>query len=211
MVKTSADYITELNFPKDIEIKSDSINCAGQEVKFKEIKSIRVGLKGTTTNLTAFTGIPTVTGVASKIDFTLDNNQKFLLYIAHYEEWVGFKNKEGMSQIKDGLDFAELLENKTFKYRVEKYLNTETSKIYFKYKWYEFLKDNTIKLGNKRFASFIDSEYEILQDFRKIQFKPKKFNAVKFFFYEDETKEIDLATDADVILYLIKKIITKQL
>ena len=45
--------------------------------------------------------------------------------------------------------------------------------MYLKYRGYEFLKDNTIRLGSKKFASFLEDEYEILQGFRSLEFKEK--------------------------------------
>ena len=206
--------MTKLSFPEDIEINSDSLNCGGEKINFDEIKSIRVYLENTTTNLTAFTGIPTVSGINSSIDIILENDEKFSIHVANYEEWGGFKNKKGISSLKDGLAFATLLEEKTFDNRVQHYLNTGNQNMYFKYRGYEFLKDNTIRLGSKKFASFLEDEYEILQGFRSLEFKEKGAKGVvNMIFPKDERDKniINLTNDADVILYLVKKLITQQL
>ena len=65
-----------LTFPKDITISEDSLQCGNQKVSYDEIKSIRVYIEQTTTNLTSWTGIPTVSDLKSEISLLLiDGNR----------------------------------------------------------------------------------------------------------------------------------------
>ena len=82
-----------LTFPKDITISEDSLQCGNQKVSYDEIKSIRVYVKQTTTNLTAWTGIPTVSDLKSAIDLLLIDGNRINIQVVNYEEWGPFKNK----------------------------------------------------------------------------------------------------------------------
>ena len=211
-----------LTFPKDMTIYEDSLQWGRKKVNFDEIKSIGLRVTGETTNLTAWTGIPTLKGVGSWIEIVLENmedytskNETINIKVSNYEEWFGFKNKEGVENLQHGVSFVEFLEEKTFEQRVNHYLKTGTHDMHFKYQGlgyteiYEFLKNKTIILRGKRFASFLDDEYEIKQSYRQLYFKEKKFNAVNFILGQDERdkKIINLIYDEDVILHLIEKLI----
>jgi hypothetical protein len=215
MIKFSGDNTTKLSFPEDVEINNNSMNLGDKEIKFSEIDSIGVHVRGQTTNLTAFTGIPTVSGTYSRIDIILNNEKTFNLEVSNYEEFAGLKNKKGQKGLEDGIAFSQFLEEKTFDQRVERYLSEGNANMHFKCRGrgfteiYEFLKDNTIFLRGKKFASFLEDEYEIEQSYRQLYFKEKKFNAVNFIFGQDEKdkKIINLIHDADVVMYLINKCI----
>ena len=107
-----------LKFPKDITIYEDSLQCGNQKVSYDEIKSIRVYIKQTTTNLTAWTGIPTVSDLKSEISLLLIDGNRIDIHVVAYEEWGPFKNKEGMETFKDGFAFSTFLEEKTFSFDV---------------------------------------------------------------------------------------------
>ena len=133
--------VMPVTFPKDITIYEDSLQCGNQKVSYDEIKSISVSAKETTTNLTALTGIPTHSDLASSISLFLDTGpyktdykNRIDIGVAFYEEWGPFKNKEGMEKFKDGLAFSKFLEEKTFKQRMDRYLKTGTHDMHFKYR-----------------------------------------------------------------------------
>ena len=203
-----------LEFPRDITINADSLQCGNQKVSYDEIKSIRVYVKSTTTQLTAWTGIPTLSDLQSEIGLLLidDNGRETHVEISvvSYEEWGPFKNKEGMETFKDGLAFSRFLEEKTFKQRVDRYLKTGTHDMHFKYRGHEFLKDKTIRSNGKVYASFNPEEWTVKSSFRKLSFwQTGIFGTFDTIFGRDErdVTSIELTWDEDVILYLIKKLI----
>ena len=199
-----------LTFPKDITIYEDSLQCGNQKVSYDEIKSIRVYIEQTTTNLTSWTGIPTVSDLKSEISLLLIDGNRIDIHVVAYEEWGPFKNKEGMETFKDGFAFSTFLEEKTFKQRMDHYLKTGTNSMHFKYRGYEFLKDRTIRSSGKIYASFNPDEYSVQRSFRRLHFKRTGAGAaVDWFFPKDEREEtaINLTYDEDVILYLINKLI----
>jgi len=199
-----------LTFPEDITIYKDSLQCGNQKVSYDEIKSIRVYVKQTTTNLTAWTGIPTVSDLKSEIGLLLIDGNRIDIRVIAYEEWGPFKNKEGMETFKDGFAFSTYLEEKTFKQRMDHYLKTGTNDMHFKYRGYEFLKDKTIRSGGKIYASFNPEEWTVKRSFRKLSFwQTGIFGTFDTIFGRDErdVTSINLTYDEDVILYLIKKLI----
>ena len=199
-----------LKFPKDITISKDSLQCGNQKVSYDEIKSIGVYIKQTTTNLTSWTGIPTVSDLKSAIFLLLIDGNKIDIEVANYEEWGPFKNKEGMETFKDGFAFSTFLEEKTFKQRMDHYLKTGTHDMHFKYRTWDFLKDKTIRSSGKIYASFNPNEYSIKRCFRRLHFKKKGLaGIVDSLLAVDEKDEIaiNLTYDEDVILYLINKLI----
>ena len=123
-----------LTFPKDITISEDSLQCGNQKVSYDEIKSIRVYIEQTTTNLTSWTGIPTVSDLKSEISLLLIDGNRIDIHVVAYEEWGPFKNKEGMETFKDGFAFSTFLEEKTFEQRMDHYLKTGTHDMHFKYR-----------------------------------------------------------------------------
>ena len=221
-----------LKFPKDITISKDSLQCGNQKVSYDEIKSIGVYIKQTTTNLTAWTGIPTVSDLKSAIFLLLIDGNKIDIEVANYEEWGPFKNKEGMETFKDGFAFSTFLEEKTFKQRMDHYLKTGTHDMHFKYrtialnvnletypslpedheflKDYEFLKDKTIRSGGKIYASFNPEKWTVKRSLKKLSFwQTGIFGALDTVFGRDEidVTSINLTYDEDVILHLINKLI----
>jgi len=221
-----------LKFPKDITISKDSLQCGNQKVSYDEIKSIGVYIKQTTTNLTTWTGIPTVSDLKSAIFLLLIDGNKIDIEVANYEEWGPFKNKEGMETFKDGFAFSTFLEEKTFKQRMDHYLKTGTHDMHFKYrtialnvnleaypslpedheflKDYEFLKDKTIRSGGKIYASFNPEEWTVKRSLKKLSFwQTGIFGALDTVFGKDEidVTSINLTYDEDVILHLINKLI----
>ena len=199
-----------LEFPRDITINADSLQCGNQEVSYDKIKSIRVYVKQTTTNLTAWTGIPTVSNLGSEIGLLLVDGNRIDIRVIVYEEWGPFKNKKGMKSFQDGLAFSTFLEEKTFKQRMDHYLKTGTHDMHFKYRTWDFLKDKTIRSAGKIYASFNPNEYSIKRSFRKLHFKKKGLaGVVDSLLAVDEKDEIaiNLIYDEDVILYLINKLI----
>ena len=221
-----------LTFPKDITISEDSLQCGNQKVSYDEIKSIRVYIKQTTTNLTAWTGIPTVSDLKSAIYLLLIDGNRIDIEVVNYEEWGPFKNKEGMETFKDGFAFSTFLEEKTFKQRMDHYLKTGTHDMHFKYraiavnvnhetypslpedheflKDYEFLKDKTIRSGGKIYASFNPEEWTVKRSFKKLSFwQTGIFGTLDTIFGRDErdVTSINLTYDEDVILHLINKLI----
>ena len=52
--------------------------------------------------------------------------------LAAYSEWGPFKNKKGLNLTNDALSFANFIEQKTFNQRMQNYLETGNSEIYFK-------------------------------------------------------------------------------
>ena len=225
-----------LKFPKDITISKDSLQCGNQKVSYDEIKSIGVYIEQTTTNLTAWTGIPTVSDLKSAIFLLLIDGNKIDIEVANYEEWGPFKNKEGMETFKDGFAFSTFLEEKTFEQRMDHYLKTGTHDMHFKYRtnaanvdrgsstadeWtaeqdedflkdYEFLKDKTIRSGGKIYASFNPEEWTVKRSFKKLSFwQTGIFGTLDTIFGRDErdVTSINLTYDEDVILHLINKLI----
>ena len=197
-----------LKFPKDITISKDSLQCGNQKVSYDEIKSIGVYIKQTTTNLTAWTGIPTVSDLKSAIFLLLIDGNKIDIEVANYEEWGPFKNKEGMETFKDGLAFSTFLEEKTFKQRVDHYLKTGTHDMHFKYRGFEFLKNKTIRANGKIYVSFNPEEWTVKRSFKKLSFwQTGFFGALDNVFGRTVDKDINLTYDEDVILHLIEKLI----
>ena len=221
-----------LKFPKDITISKDSLQCGNQKVSYDEIKSIGVYIKQTTTNLTAWTGIPTVSDLKSAIDLLLIDGNRINIQVVNYEEWGPFKNKEGMETFKDGFAFSTFLEKKTFKQRMDHYLKTGTHDMHFKYrtialnvnletypslpedheflKDYEFLKDKTIRSGGKIYASFNPEKWTVKRSLKKLSFwQTGIFGTLDTVFGRDErdVTSINLTYDEDVILHLINKLI----
>ena len=139
-----------INFPQDISIYEDFIQCGSEKVAYDDIKSIRVSVRESTTNLTAYTGIPTWKDLSSQIGIELINDNvrnRIIINVTAYEEWGPFKNKKGMDALKDGLAFSRFLEEKTFEQRMQHYLKTGNSEMHFKYRGYEFLKNNCFHVG----------------------------------------------------------------
>ena len=197
-----------LEFPRDITIEANSLQCGNQKVSYDEIKSIRVYVRQTTTNLTAWTGIPTVSDLKSEIGLLLIDGNRIDIRVIAYEEWGPFKNKEGMETFKDGFAFSTFLEEKTFKQRMDHYLKTGTNSMHFKYRGYEFLKDRTIRSSGKIYASFNPNEYSVQKSFRRLHFKRTGAGAaIDWFKDEREETAINLTYDEDVILHLINKLI----
>ena len=198
-----------LDFPKDITIYEDSLQCGNQKVSYDEIKSIRVYVRQTTTNLTSWTGIPTVSDLKSQIGLLLIDENRIDIRVVNYEEWGPFKNKEGMETFKDGLAFSRFLEEKTFKQRVDHYLKTGTHDMHFKYRGFEFLKDKTIRANGKIYVSFNPEEWTVKRSFRKLSFWQTGFFGAIDTLYDSRTTDTDinLTYDEDVILHLIEKLI----
>ena len=203
-----------LEFPRDITINANSLQCGDQEVSYDKIKSIRVYVKQTTTNLTAWTGIPTVSDLRSEIGLLLIDGNRIDIRVIAYEEWGPFKNKTGMKSFQDGLAFSTFLEEKTFKQRMDHYLKTGTHDMHFKYRTWDFLKDKTIRSNirsvGKIYASFNPNEYSVKRSFRKLHFKKTGVAGVVDWLISDHEKDeiaINLTYDEDVILYLINKLI----
>ena len=198
-----------LKFPKDITISEDSLQCGNQKVSYDEIKSIGVYIEQTTTNLTTWTGIPTVSDLKSAIDLLLIDGNRINIQVVNYEEWGPFKNKEGMETFKDGFAFSTFLEEKTFEQRMDHYLKTGTHDMHFKYRGYEFLKDKTIRSGGKIYASFNPEEWTVKRSFKKLSFwQTGIFGTLDTIFGRDErdVTSINLTYDEDVILHLINKL-----
>ena len=199
-----------LTFPKDITIYEDSLQCGNQKVSYDEIKSIRVYIEQTTTNLTSWTGIPTVSDLKSEISLLLIDGNRIDIHVVAYEEWGPFKNKEGMETFKDGFAFSTFLEEKTFEQRMDHYLKTGTHDMHFKYRTWDFLKDKTIRSGGKIYASFNPEEWTVKRSFKKLSFwQTGIFGTLDTIFGRDErdVTSINLTYDEDVILHLINKLI----
>ena len=198
-----------VNFPQDVSIDDEFIQYGSDKVSYNEVKSIAVYVKQSVTNLTYYTGIPTFKDLSSKVAILLSNGNRIEIQVAAYSEWGPFKNKKGMNLTNDALSFANFLEQKTFNQRLQNYLETGNSELYFKYQGYEFLKNKKIRLGGKIYASFDPNEYSVTKYFKRLLFERKgTLNAIVDFLDfkqpEDEIA-INLYHDEDVVLHLLNK------
>tara|TARA_B100001059_G_C17593742_1_gene456005 strand:+ start:116 stop:736 length:621 start_codon:yes stop_codon:yes gene_type:complete len=201
-----------VNFPQDVSIDDEFIQYGSDKVSYNEVKSIAVYVKQSVTNLTYYTGIPTFKDLSSKVAILLSNGNRIEIQVAAYSEWGPFKNKKGLNLTNDALSFANFIEQKTFNQRMQNYLETGNSEIYFKYQGHEFLKNKNIRLSGKIYASFDSNEYKVTKYFKRLLFEKKKeFDAINaiaglFDFTPEEEIAINLYHDEDVVLYLLNKL-----
>jgi len=193
-------FSKEYLFPDDIEILENKIILTNREVLYKDVISLKVFSTSSTTSINF---VSMGTDVESKLTIFLSSNEKINIKIKSFKQWGPFKNKKNLKKFHSAFVFYDFIEAKTFANRVKNFLIKSNKDVFFRYNDLFFLKNKKITRTNgDQVAAFDINQYEISRDYKKITFKKIKNKSFKEFFFPNF--EIDLSTDEDVFLHLMR-------